>query len=180
MFPQHTLYIGHAIFTPDAGQTVDRFHLNLSRTSCMNPVLTSSKCVSTHLQWFPCGHLLYRHLTDIVRLLNVSLTTLTFGQSSIHRLATPSCKAVAGGQTPIYTVVTNERIVLRSHGTLHGTQIIGGLKSGLRSSNYQLTQFVGYSLNRITAVQFTTTHIITPNRYYLLCFWLLFSLHTKH
>lgn len=53
-------------------------------------------CISTHHQWFPYGHLLYGHLTVHHCLLNVSFTTLTLsGESSIHRFATSSCKAIA-------------------------------------------------------------------------------------
>ena len=53
-------------------------------------------CISTHHQWFPYGHLLYGYLTVHHCLLNVSFTTLTLsGESSIHRFATSSCKAIA-------------------------------------------------------------------------------------
>ncbi|MDR2040270.1 MAG: hypothetical protein LBQ60_20315 [Bacteroidales bacterium] len=119
--PQHSLHIGHATSTPDVEQTVNRFLLNLSRISCLNPVLASSHCISTHNQWFPFGHLLYSHLTANCR--HVSLTTLSFEQSSIHWFATTSCKAIAEDQTSIYIVVTNVAAIPHSHGTRQSASI---------------------------------------------------------
>ena len=56
---------GHAVYTPDAVQAVKQ----VAPCTCPEtvkdiPVLTSSNGISTPRQQFPCGHLLYPHLTD--------------------------------------------------------------------------------------------------------------------
>src|SRR5262252_8793481 len=52
---------------PDAAPPVNRYRRSLSRSNNNSAVLAIVYILSTLQQWFPCGPLLARHLTRLIR-----------------------------------------------------------------------------------------------------------------
>ena len=52
---------------PDAAPPVNRYRRSLSRSNNNSAVLAIVYILSTLQQWFPCGPLLARHLTQLIR-----------------------------------------------------------------------------------------------------------------
>ena len=88
---------GHAIFMPDAAQTVSRLPLDLSWNSASTPVLTSSQ-IFRHLS----NGSLDPYLIPSGGTFSSTLTTMAFGHSSLRWFEACSCKpAPRGPDSPI-------------------------------------------------------------------------------
>jgi hypothetical protein len=95
--PSKSLNQGHAIFMPDAAQTVSRFPLDLSWRPWCTPSFDVISYVTTPHQWFACAHLLDSHLIPSSGTFSLTLTTLALYQSSLRWFETCSCKPVPRG-----------------------------------------------------------------------------------